>query len=93
MSLDDESEVFLEWLANRLPSAAKVSYTFGASNGPLVLENGFRLGLFNIDRTDFDALADSESAFYLLTRILIPPRCALHVALIYHFARWLASLR
>lgn len=64
----------------------KVSTARGASNAPLVLENGFRLGLFNLDISleRIDEMADEDRALVLVTGLVLPPRQALSLALVFH---------
>lgn len=81
-----EYGTFLEWLGRAIPGAAARagrSEAVGASNGPFILENGVRLGLFNILNMNFAALADSGSPFTLLTRFVLPNGCFLNLALVY----------
>lgn len=81
-----EYGTFLEWLERSVPGAtarAGRSAAIGASNGPFILENAVRVGLFNILNMDFAALADSDSPFTLLTRFVLPNGCFLNLALVY----------
>lgn len=63
----------------------KTSTARGASNAPLVLENGFRFGLFNLDISldRIDALVDADRPLVLVTGLVLPPRHALSLALVF----------
>lgn len=83
---DIESKVFLDWLELSVPGVTnrKVrSEAFGVANGPLVLENAFRFGQSNVEKVKFAALADAGSAFSFVTRLALPDRCFLNLALVY----------
>ncbi len=77
MTIDAESKTFQQWIATRYPGSS-TSKSYGASNAPFIMENGFRLGLFNIDTIDFKG-----SAVVLLTRVVLPPRNVLQLALVF----------
>lgn len=63
----------------------KIALARGASNGPQVLENGLRLGLFNLDVSldRIDELVDAGRALVLITSVMLPPGRALNLALVF----------
>jgi len=94
MSIREQSEQFQTWVEAKAGEPAKASTAFGASNLPIVLENGFRLGLFNINATDFGSALAPVSAFYFVSRLHVPPQVsALQVAFVYSDPQKLAALR
>ena len=78
----DEDEIFTAWLQEQIPGA-DIRIARGASNAPLVLDNGFKLGVFNIEKTDFQQMEEASTAFCLAGRLVLPPRKILHVSLTY----------
>lgn len=79
-----EWSAFDERVAARYPTA-HTSVARGASNSPLVLEDGFRFGLFNIDLSvdRVDQMVDAGRPLVLVTGIVLPPRNALSLALVF----------
>ena len=81
-----EFGTFQKWLERSVPGATAGSGSreaLSASNGPFALENGVRVGLFNILNVDFKDLAGSDSPFSLLTTFVLPNGCFLNLALVY----------
>lgn len=81
-----EYGTFLEWLERSVPGATARTgkrEALSASNGPFAMENGVRVGLFNIQNVDFIALADSDSPFSFLTTFVLPNGCFLNMAFVY----------
>ncbi|MCY1040412.1 hypothetical protein OV208_03685 [Corallococcus sp. bb12-1] len=82
MTPDDAKDEFLTRLRDAHPEAMS-SFAFGASNAPFVLDGGFRFGLYNIDSIDYDGLHEAGNPLILVTRIVLPPRNILHLALLF----------
>ncbi|WP_291271444.1 hypothetical protein [Geothrix sp.] len=83
---EDEYGTFLEWLERSVPGATARTgkrEALSASNGPFAMENGVRVGLFNILNVDFKALADADAPFSFLTTFVLPNGCFLNLALVY----------
>jgi hypothetical protein len=81
MNLEEQTKEFLARLEAKFPGAAR-STAMGASNGAFMLEGGFRFGLYNIDTIDFQAMAKDGKSVILVTRVILPPENALHLALV-----------
>lgn len=82
MSIQDQWEQFRAAIDESYPDCERRE-AIGASNAPFVLDNGFRFGLFNIDSVDCTILRTEGRAFAMLTRLVLPPRTVLHLALIF----------
>ena len=94
MAIREQSDVFQTWVNTRAGPSPRPSKAYGASNLPIVLENGFRLGLFNLNKTKFGSTDDPISAFYFVSRLQVPPQVsALHIAFVYTDAEKLEALR
>lgn len=85
--VDAERQIFRALLENRLSPEGRpplqVGVAYGASNGPFLLDGGFRFGLFNLDISldRFDELADAGGGLVLLTSLQLPPMTVLNLAL------------
>ena len=84
MTFKEQWARFRALLAEREPGL-HVSRALGASNGPLILENAFRWGLFNIDLSPgrIDHLVDEGGGLGLVTAVLVPPARSLDLALVF----------
>lgn len=82
--IEVEWRAFDEHLVARL-GRPQTSRARGASNGPFVLDNGFRFGLFNIDLSldKIDRMVTSGRPLALITGVVLPPRHVLNLALVF----------
>ena len=84
MTFKEQRAIFRQMLENN-ESNTHTSTAYGASNGALLLENSFRLGLFNIDLSQdrIDELADRFGGLALLGSVTVPPARLLNIALVF----------
>lgn len=84
MSIEEERQIFRAQLVEHLGSS-QVNAALGASNGPIVMENGFRWGLFNLDFSldRVGAHVEAGQPLALVTSAILPPREVLNLALVF----------
>ncbi|MCA9547218.1 MAG: hypothetical protein KC613_22605 [Myxococcales bacterium] len=82
MSFEEQWKEFDQRLKHHY-SNLRISTARGASNGPLVLENGFRLGLFNIDHPPerISKMLQDGATLVLGGAVVLPPGHILNLAL------------
>ena len=75
MRVVDQLDAFTVRLKNwsELKGGFQERRAHGASNTPFPVKGGFRLGVWNIENTDFVGLVDEGKAFVLVSPITVPP--------------------
>ena len=81
LSPDEQWTKFEQWVAARHDGLEQRDAA-GASNAPFAVENGFRFGLFNLDKADFQRIGAKQGALGLITRLVLPAGRILHFALV-----------
>ncbi len=90
ISADGEHQKFKCWVNEKIPHNAYRKAT-SASNGPFVMTNGFRFGLFNIEGVDFSEIHKQEHALVLYTQVVLPPHNVLNLGLVFQGDALLAA--
>lgn len=78
MTLDEAWEEFTKRVTAAVPGA-DMRAAVGASNAAFMMQGGFRLGLYNVDALDYEGLLAANRPLVLLTRLILPGDCVLHL--------------